>query len=876
MVYVDPLKLEAHQLSVMDVVRSVNEANLILPAGDVKIGPYDYNIYANNQINAMQDIDRVPLKTVGDASVLVADVGEAKDASQIQYNKVRINSQPSVYVPVLKQGGEANTIKVVDGVRRVMANLVEVPAQLVTKVVFDQSQFVRTAIDTLIHEGAIGLVLTGVMILVFLGSMRATIAVFLSIPLSALAAFIALGLGGSTINAMILGGLALAFSRLIDNSVVVLENIFRHLEMGESPAVAAERGGAEVALPVLAATLTTVVVFFPVTFLYGVSRFLFSALALAVVLSLFASYFVAMSVVPLFCANLIKRHKSHQDEHSAEGGGWGARFNAWFNRKFHQMLDRYEGVLKISLLRPTATVLGITGLFILSLALYPMIGKAYFPRTDPSQFVVRLKAPSGTRLELTEELVGKAEQLVRSVVPERDLNIIVSNIGTTPGFNSILNPNSCPSTATIQVGLNEGHRLSSFAYMRLVRDRLARELPQVTAYFQTGGLVDAVLNQGVPAPLDIQISGPRLSEAHAIATRIAQQVRALPGVSDVLVPQDVDYPALKIDIDRERASELGLSAKEVLDSLITALTSNGMIAPSYWIDPKSGNNYLLTVQYPERYVRSLAVLGAMPLRAVHLKEPTRLDSVVRISRVPAPTEVDHYQIRRTIDVYVAPAGEDLSQIYAGVDKIVKQAKMPDKDTKVYIRGTVQAMRSSFQSFGYGLLLSTVLVYLILVAQFKSFIDPFLILLAVPTGLAGVLLILFATGTTLNVMSLMGVVMMVGIVVSNSILIVEFTNRLRSEGRPLRQAVSLACRVRLRPVLMTSLATLIGLLPMAATLEAGSEAYAPLARAIIGGLAFSVVLTVFIVPCAYYLIYRRKEGQTPLSNLDARSPQGLPV
>jgi multidrug efflux pump subunit AcrB len=307
--------------------------------------------------------------------------------------------------------------------------------------------------------------------------------------------------------------------------------------------------------------------------------------------------------------------------------------------------------------------------------------------------------------------------------------------------------------------------------------------------------------------------------------------------------------------------------------LITALTSNGMIAPSYWIDPKSGNNYLLTVQYPEKYVHSLADLGAIPLRAVHLKQPTRLDSVVRISRVPAPTEVDHYQIRRTIDVYVAPSGEDLGRIYEGVDKIVKQTSLPNKDTKVYVRGTVQAMRSSFQSFGYGLLLSTVLVYLILVAQFKSFVDPLLILLAVPTGLAGVLWILLATGTTLNVMSLMGVVMMVGIVVSNSILIVEFTNRLRSEGRPLRQAVSLACRVRLRPVLMTSLATLIGLLPMAATLEAGSEAYAPLARSIIGGLALSVVLTVFIVPCAYYLIYRRKEIESAPLIPNAPAGQG---
>jgi len=871
MVYVDPLKLEAHQLSVMDVVRSVNEANLILPAGDVKIGPYDYNIYANNQINAMNDIDMVPLKTVGEASVLVADVGKAEDASQIQYNKVRIDGQPSVYVPILKQGGDANTIEVVDGVRKIVENLKYVPRRLVHDVVFDQSAFVRTAIDTLVHEGTIGLVLTGLMILVFLGSMRATVAVFLSIPLSALAAFIALGLGGTTINAMILGGLALAFSRLIDNSVVVLENIFRHLEMGEDPRVAAERGGEEVALPVLAATLTTVVVFFPVTFLYGVSRFLFSALALSVVLSLFASYFVAMSVVPLFCAKFIKGHQAHEgatgNPHSElptpHSIGWGQRFNAWFNRGFHRMLDRYEGMLSISLLRPLATVVGITGLFLLSLVLYPMIGRAYFPRTDPSQFVISVKAPSGTKLELTEQYVSRVEDVVRSIVPKRDLKIIVSNIGTTPGFNSILNPNSCPSTATVQVGLNEGHHLSSFAYMNLVRARVRRDLPELSTYLQTGGLVDAVLNQGIPAPLDIQVTGMDLKHLHGIASQIARQVRALPGVSDVLIPQDVDYPALKIEIDRERASELGLSTKEVTDSLITALTSNGMIAPSYWIDPKSGNNYLLTVQYREGYVKSLADLGALPLRAAHLSQPTRLDSVVRISRVPSPTEVDHYQIQRTIDVYVSPAGEDVSKVYAGVAQIVAQMKPKlTKDTDVKVLGTVQAMRDSFSSFGKGLLLATVLVYLILVAQLKSFVDPFLILLAVPTGITGVLLILFATGTTLNIMSLMGVVMMVGIVVSNSILIVDFTNRLRAEGRPLRQAVSQACRIRLRPVLMTSLATLIGLLPMALKLGTGSEAYAPLARAIIGGLAVSVVLTVFIVPAAYYMFYRRREPATP--------------
>ena len=860
MVYVDPLKLEAYNLSVMDVVRSVNDANLILPAGDVKIGPYDYNLYVNSQVNDMKDLNEVPLKTIHNQPVTIGDVGHAVDGSEIQYNVVRVDGQPSVYLPVLKQGGDANTIEVVNGIKKSIAHLFDVPKQLVTKAVFDQSIFVRNAIDNLVHEGLIGLVLTGIMILIFLGSMRATLAVFLSIPLSALAAFIALQLGNSTINTMILGGLALAFSRLIDNSVVVLENIFRHMEMGEAPDVAAERGGKEVQLAVLAATLTTVIVFFPVTFLYGVSRFLFVALALAVILSLFASYLVAMTVVPLFCAKLIKLHGTHgESETSSRSKGWGARFNRWFNHKFHQMLDRYEDVLKLALLRPIATVLGITGIFIMSLGLYPFIGEAYFPRADPSQFVINVKAPTGTRIEDTDQLVQKVEQVVREVVPAKDLKIIVSNIGVQAGFSAIYTPNSGPHTAFVQVGLNAGHHLSSFQYMDLVRARLRKEVPEVAAYFQTGGLVDAVLNLGLPAPLDVQVTGFDMDKTHQIATDIAQKAQALPGVSDVLVPQDVDYPALELNISRLRASEMGLNEKEVVGDVITALVSDQMIAPSYWVDPGSGNDYFLTVQYPENLLpRTFDELGAIPLRGLDLPFPTRLDNVSQIAHVESPTEVDHYQLLRTMDVYVSPSGEDLGKVLGGVQKIVKQMNLPS-NVRVNVRGSAQAMQQSFRSFGLGLILSTLLVYLILVAQFKSFLDPFLILLAVPTGLTGVLLILFLTGTTLNVMSLMGVVMMVGIVVSNSILIVEFTRRLREEGRPLREAVSLACRVRLRPVLMTSLATLIGLIPLAAKLGTGSEAYAPLARAIIGGLAVSVVLTVFIVPCAYFILYRRGEA-----------------
>ncbi|MEO8004393.1 MAG: efflux RND transporter permease subunit, partial [Betaproteobacteria bacterium] len=856
MVYVDPLKLEAHEMGVMDVVRSVNDANLILPAGDVAIGPYDYSLYTNSQISSIPEINRLPLKTVDGASVMVGDVGKAMDASQIQTSVVRVDGQRSVYLPVLRQGGDVNTVELVSGVKRAVANLLDIPKSLVTSVIFDQSVFVKSSIENLLHEGAIGLVLTGAMILVFLGSLRATAAVFLAVPLSALATFIALSAGDGSINAMVLGGLALAFSRLIDNSVVVLENIFRHMELGEPPLVAAEKGGREVALPVLAATLTTAIVFFPVVFLYGVSKFLFTALALAVVLSLLASYLVAMTVVPLFCAYWIKAEAVHAGGGAAPRSAM-ARFNAWFNGRFQAMLRQYDRSVGFALARPVATLTAFLGLFVLSLGLLPWLGMAYFPRTDPGQFVVNLKTPTGTNIDVTEEAVARVENIIKQEVTPADLKLTVSNAGSVPGFSSMYTPNSASHTAFVQVSLNEDHAIGSYEYMDRVRARVAREVPQVSTYFQSGGLVDAVLNLGLPTPIDVQVSGKNLESTHATAVKLAEAIRRLPGVNDVLVPQDVDAPSLKLDIDRVQAAKLGLTQKEVVSNIITAVSSNAMIAPSYWVDPSSGNDYLMTVQYPEKTIRALGDLKAIPIRAGNRAEPVRLDAVAKISMILAPTEVGHYQLRRVVDVYIAPVQENIRQLVDDVERVVAGIALPD-GVRITLRGTVQNMRASFSSFGFGLLLSVVLVYLVLVAQFASFLDPLIILLAIPTGLAGVIVALVASGTTLNVMSLMGVVMMVGIVVSNSILIVEFTRHLRAEGVVLREAVVLACRVRLRPVLMTSLATIFGLLPMAAKLGTGSEAYAPLARAIIGGLAVSVVTTVFIVPAAYYLCYRRSE------------------
>lgn len=857
MVYVDPLKLQAHQLSPMDVVREINDSNLILPSGDVKIGPFDYNLYSNSQVAAANVINQMPLKTVGNSSVLVADIGKAVDGEAIQTNIVRVDGQPSVYLPILKQGGDTNTISVVEGTKQALRHLVDIPKQLKARVVFDQSLFVKTSISALLNEGAIGLVLTGLMILLFLGSIRATVAVFLSIPLSALAAFLAISAGGGTVNTMVLGGLALVFSRLIDNSVIVLENIFRHLEMGEAPEVAAEKGGQEVALAVLAATLTTAIVFFPVVFLYGVSRFLFVALTMAVVLSLFASYFVAMTVVPLFCAKLIRKHQADEELGEGAAGSRFGRIAKKFNDQFGAIVAKYDRTLATSLLKPVATVAGLAGVSLLALSLYPWLGISFFPRTDPGQFVISLKAPSGTRIELTEAYVKRVEEIIRQVVPSNELQITVSNLGVAAGFSSIYTPNSGPHTAFVQVSLAKEHKVGTYEYMQRVRQRLSEEMPQLSAYFQSGGLVDAVVNLGLPAPIDVQVSGRNLDQIYATAAQIAGRLRRLPTVSDVLIPQDVDYPALQLDVNREKAAQLGLSQKEVVDNVITALSSNVMIAPNYWIDPKSGNPYMLAVQYPENAVKTMTDLKQIPIRAPKASQSTYLDTVVTMHNMPGPTEVDHYQLNRVVDIYVSPKSQDLGKIASQTEEIIKQMNSPE-GVRVNLRGSVQGMRASFKSFGIGLILSVILVYLVLVAQFASWKDPFIILLAVPPGLAGVLLFLLATGTTLNVMSLMGVVMMVGIVVSNSILIVEFARHLHHEGKPVKEAVAVASRLRLRPILMTSLATVLGLIPMALGTEPGSEQYAPLARAIIGGLLVSVVVTVYLVPAAYLLTHGKAE------------------
>lgn len=865
MVYVDPLKLEAHNLSLMDVVRAVDQSNLILPAGDVQIGPKDYNIYTNSQA-PIKEIEQMPLKSVGNSSVLVSDVGKAEDSGQLQTNIVRIDGQRSVYVPVFKQGGDSNTISIVNGIRQAIKHLVNVPASLKTAVVFDQSVFVKVAVKNLVKEATIGIVLTGIMILIFLGSPRATFVVMLSIPLSVLACLIVDHYMGGSINTMLLGGIALVFSRLIDNCVIVLENIFRWLERGDAPEIAAEQGGEEVNMAVLAATFTTSIVFFPVTFFYGVSKYLFIDLALGVVFCIFASYAFSMTVIPLYCATYIK---------SAHGAALPPgkkpsvfrRFEAWFNKWFHRMLNVYEVYVKRALRRPvfTSVVLGIAMVVVVA-ALFPFIGTSYFPRTDPGQFVINIKCPSGSRLEVSNDYVAKVEDIIRNDVPKHDLGMIVSNIGITHGPSTIYSSNSSMDTAFVQVSLASEHSKSSFFYMDKVRADVTSQIPELTTFFQTGGLVSAVINQGMPAPIDIQVTGHDMDQSMSIAQAMAHKIRNLPNVASVYIPQNLRYPGLKLNIDRERASLIGLSPKAVVDNVITALTSDGMIAPSYWIDPKTGNNYMLAVQYSDDQIEHMSMqdFRNIPLHGADATGYTPLQSVADIQRINTPTEVDHYQLQRAIDVYVMPRGKDLGSVGKEVAKIVAATTVPH-NARISVRGAVNAMGQSFTRFSLGIVISVLLVYLILMAQFRSFLDPLIILLAVPPGVVGVVLVLWMTGSTINIMSLMGVVMMIGIVVSNSILIVEFTGTLHKQGLPMLDAAVEACKVRLRPILMTSLATILGMIPMALGLEAGSEQYAPLARAVIGGLTVSVIVTVFIVPAVYLILHKEKGDD---ANLEA--------
>ncbi len=899
-IYVDPLKMEARNLSLSDVVSAVDSSNLILPAGDVRIGNKDFNIYANSQFPTAEAMNQMPLKSVGNGSVLVADIGHAVDAGALQYNIVRINGQRSVYVPVFKQGGNSNTLTIVNGMKQAIKHLVDIPESLKTAVVFDQAVFVKLALNQLVNEAVIGLVLTGIMILLFLGSPRATVAVMLSVPLSALACMLMANMLGGTINTMILGGLALAFSRLIDNGVVVLENIFRYMELGEPTLIAAEKGGTEVSLAVLAATVTTSIVFLPVVGLSGVSKYLFTPLALGVVLSMFASYAFAMTVIPLFCALFLKGHGHGErddagdlvDKHEEPRK---RRFGlqpivAKFNEYFQRMVTWYEGLVRRSLLRPGfTTAVILAGCAILLVVTFPFLGQAYFPRTDPGQFIINVRMPSGTRLEVSNDYIARVEKIIREEVKPKDLDMIVSNIGVYPDLSSIFTSNASMDTAFVQTSLKEGHSIGSYEYMQRVQERLSREMPELTTYFQAGGLIDGVINQGLPAPIDVQVSSSNMEGAYQLAEQMAAKIRTFPNVSATYIPQDINYPGIQLNIDREKASLIGLSAKDVVDNVITALTSDGMVAPSYWIDPRSGNNYMVTVQYANRWIQNMSMqdFESIPLRGMHPPGSVRsmwgethrslpvdmwtgdhragytpLSSVADIRLINTPTEVDHYQIRRVIDVYVATKSEALGRTGARVRDLIAHTPT-DRNTRILLHGAVVSMNEAFQGFrlrigacgSAGLSGADGAVHFVHRPVHHPDGDP-----ARHRGRGGAAA---ANGRDAEHHVADGHDHDDGhrgfeLDSDRGLRPTSCTTRGCRCWTPQWRRARCVCG----PILMTSMATLLGMIPMAIGAEAGSEQYAPLARAVIGGLGVSVVVTMFLVPAVYLASIRgRNAGRT---------------
>ena len=868
-VFLDRERMLARGLSTTDIVNAVNAQSLLLPAGNVKIGEFDYNVYTDSMIKIVEQMNDIPVKVVGGVPIMLKDVARAADSTIIQTNIVRINGHRAVYLPIMKQAG-ANTIQVIDGIKATLPKLIGLPEDLTVNLIFDQSLYIRQAIQTLEEEGLLGGGLACLMVLLFLGSLRSTVIIALAIPLSILAAFVLLYFTGHTVNVMTLGGLALVIGTLLDNNIVVLENVHRHLGMGKTPGRAADDGTREVALPMLVATISILIVYLPIMFFTGIVKFLFVPLALAVAYAMVVSYLTSMTVAPVAMTALFREQAHAPADHPR-----------LFDRLFGSLVDRYILVLRWCLGHKALVVGVVTLTFGGSLLLAPRLATEFFPRVDAGQFILNVAAPEGTRVEKTEAIVGQIESLIRQEIPPVELDQLVANIGLPHGWMVLYTPVNGPHQAFLLVSLTRGHRLRTDAIIARLRARLAREFPGLKFSFQTGGIVSDVLNFGLPAPIDIKVSGPKLSEVAETATRIRDVVAQTPGTADVQVRQGMEYPELHLEVNRAKAAYLGLNEQRVVMDLITGLSSNMALNPGYWIDPKSNNAYFVVAQYPEQTLIRFEDFLNTPLVGARVEQPSvssavspsgrgsalalqqtpfpehptlprvgqdgsapvLLRDLVEVTRKTGPETVDHYNLQRTIDVLVNVPGNDLGRVAGQIEKTLASLALP-KDVMVLFKGEADSMRAAFEGFSGTLPLAMVLIYLVMVGLFRSYLDPFIIMFAVPLGFIGVIWMLLLTNTSVNVESLIGTLMMIGIVVSNSVLLVDFANRMVREGMKVEQAVIAAGRLRIRPILMTSLATVIGLAPMALGMGEGSETNMPLARAVIGGLLVSPFMTFF--------------------------------
>ncbi|MBI4013052.1 MAG: efflux RND transporter permease subunit [Candidatus Rokubacteria bacterium] len=847
--------LYAKGLSVLDVVRAVNDANFLLPSGDIKIGSVDYNISTNNQFQLVKPMEDIVVRKLGDVPVHVRDLGYVADSYERQTSVVRVNGERAVYLRVNKQPG-ANTVEVVDAVTALLPKLIGVPPGVNIGLTFDQSTYIRQSIESLWHEAGQGATLAFLVILVFLRSIVSTAIIFIAIPLSILGTFIAMYFLGQTINVFTLGGLALAVGRLVDDSIVELENINRHLAMpGTDRRTAVLDAAREVAMPIFVSTITTIVVFLPTVFIEGQAKLLFLPLTFTISFSLFASFLVSRTVTPLLCLQWLKPGRP-QDPAS---GSWRDRAMAWSQAAFDGLDIAYQRLLARALHHRKLVVLGVLGVFLLSLGLIPLIGTEFFPSSDESQFRVFVRAPIGTRVEETEKLVARIEGIIRANVRPEELTTMVSSAGIPGGRSALFTSNTGPHAAQVQVYLTtpDKRTRSDAQIVNAVRPTFAGEFPGTVTYFNLGGIINRVLNRGSQNPLELEVLGYDLAEAQSASREVARLMREVPNVADVQISREENYPQFSVAVDRVKAAAAGLSQRDIAQAALFSLNSNVSVNPSIFTDPRTGNQYNIVVQLDEPFrVRpeDLGKIFVTPLSGVGGR-PVVLSTVADISRSVAPVEIERKYQQRLIRVSGNPVGRDLGAISSDIESRLGALRLPP-GFEVRLGGQTAQQREAFSSLTFTTILALMLVYMVMASQFRSLKDPFIIMFSVPMGLIGVLWSLFLTRTTLSTTSFMGIIMMVGIVVSNGVLLVEYTNELRRRGLPLADAVLTAGRTRLRPILMTSLTTVVGLSPMALGLLVGSEANAPLARAVIGGLIVSTGLTLLLIPTVYTMLEER--------------------
>jgi CzcA family heavy metal efflux pump len=867
---IDTQKLQAYGLSASDVVNAVSAQNIILPAGDMKMGQVDYQIETNSAPQSIAALNDLPIKTVNGSTVYIHDIGNVRDGFPPQTNIVRVDGQRASLITLLKTGN-ASTLDIISNVRaRLPLIAAQLPPALQIRPIADQSVFVKSAISGVQREAIIAGCLTAIMILIFLGSWRSTLIIAVSIPLSIVSSLLMLAALGETINIMTLGGLALAVGILVDDATVTIENINRFLELGEPVEPAILDGASQIAVPAFVSTLAICIVFVPMFFLSGVARYLFVPLAEAVVFAMLASYFFSRTIVPTMAKYLLKGHEHDRVQQARASRNPFVRFQIAFEHAFENLRDWYHGVLHLCLQVRAGFLLSIVAFWIVSVALlYPWLGQDFFPSVDGGQFKLHVRAHTGMRIEDTARLCDQIEDVVRREIPAQELGTVIDNIGLPYSGLNLSYSNSAPvgtGDADILVSLAEKHRPTA-EYTRALRDKLTQDFPGVEFYYLPTDMVSQILNFGLPAQIDVQVTGLQLDENRALAEHLMQQIARIPGATDLRIQQPFNHPKWTVDVDRTRAQQVGYSQREVAQDLLTSLSGSFQTAPSFYLNPQNHVSYNIAVETPQYEVKDLQELQNFPIATNgSAQQPQILGNLASFERGVEPGTLSHFNAQPVIDIYGSVEGTDLASVAGKIETILSDSKATlPRGTEINLRGQIQTMHSSFQGLSYGLFFSIVLVYALIVVNFQSWLDPFIIIAALPGALAGIVWMLFLTGTHISVPALTGSIMCMGVATANSILVVSFAKEQMEHGMSAAQAALSAGFTRFRPVIMTALAMIIGMVPMALGLGDGGEQNAPLGRAVIGGLLLATFGTLTFVPVFFSLMHR---NDPPLARTEA--------